>query len=240
MKIIMIYDQIQSGAGIKDDHDIPLGAKKEAVGPAVMMEPFLKKVDGKVVACLYCGDGTYLKNPDEVSRKLCAMVNKLKPDVVMCGPCFNYLNYGKMAARIAYDINQNTSSKAIAAMSDDNQETINEYKDKLCIIKTPKKGGIGLNESLEGMCVLAKALYQEKEIEEIKEKFPNKTIWIYSGYDWQDVKDLPCMKYVDVMVDGEFVDGLKDNKLLWRGSTNQKVIDVQKSLEIDKVVLAVK
>ena len=133
MKIIMIYDQIQSGAGIKDDHDIPLGAKKEAVGPAVMMEPFLKKVDGKVVACLYCGDGTYLKNPDEVSRKLCAMVNKLKPDVVMCGPCFNYLNYGKMAARIAYDINQNTSSKAIAAMSDDNQETINEYKDKLCI-----------------------------------------------------------------------------------------------------------
>ena len=96
----MIYDQIQSGAGIKDDHDIPLGAKKEAVGPAVMMEPFLKKVDGKVVACLYCGDGTYLKNPDEVSRKLCAMVNKLKPDVVMCGPCFNYLNYGKMAARI--------------------------------------------------------------------------------------------------------------------------------------------
>ena len=111
MKIIMIYDQIQSGAGIKDDHDIPLGAKKEAVGPAVMMEPFLKKVDGKVVACLYCGDGTYLKNPDEVSRKLCAMVNKLKPDVVMCGPCFNYLNYGKMAARIAYDINQNTSSK---------------------------------------------------------------------------------------------------------------------------------
>lgn len=77
-------------------------------------------------------------------------------------------------------------------------------------------------------------------IEEIKEKFPNKTIWIYSGYDWQDVKDLPCMKYVDVMVDGEFVDGLKDSKLLWRGSTNQKVIDVQKSLEIDKVVLAVK
>ena len=46
MKIIMIYDQIQSGAGIKDDHDIPLGAKKEAVGPAVMMEPFLKKSRG--------------------------------------------------------------------------------------------------------------------------------------------------------------------------------------------------
>lgn len=100
------------------------------------------------------------------------MVNKLKPDVVMCGPCFNYLNYGKMAARIAYDINQNTSSKAIAAMSDDNQETINEYKDKLCIIKTPKKGGIGLNESLEGRCVLAKALYpRKKKLKKLKKNF---------------------------------------------------------------------
>lgn len=171
MKIIMIYDQIQSGAGIKDDHDIPLGAKKEAVGPAVMMEPFLKKVDGKVVACLYCGDGTYLKNPDEVSRKLCAMVNKLKPDVVMCGPCFNYLNYGKMVARIAYDINQNTSSKAIAAMSDDNQETINEYKDKLCIIKTPKKGGIGLNESLEGCVFLQRLFTKKKKLKKLKKNF---------------------------------------------------------------------
>ena len=51
MKIIMIYDQIQSGAGIKDDHMVPLGATKDPVGPAVMMEPYLKKVGGRVVAC---------------------------------------------------------------------------------------------------------------------------------------------------------------------------------------------
>ena len=171
MKIIMIYDQIQSGAGIKDDHDVPLGAKKEAVGPAVMMEPFLKKVDGKVVACLYCGDGTYAKDPDEVSRKLCAMINKLKPDVVMCGPCFNYLGYGKMAARVAYDINQTTSSIAIAAMSDDNAETIASYKDKVHIVKTPKKGGIGLNESLDGMCQLADALLNKKDVQELIRKY---------------------------------------------------------------------
>ena len=74
MKIIMIYDQIQSGAGIKDDHMVPLGATKDPVGPAVMMEPYLKKVDGRVVACLYCGDGFYEANSDEVSSKLCAMV----------------------------------------------------------------------------------------------------------------------------------------------------------------------
>ena len=77
-------------------------------------------------------------------------------------------------------------------------------------------------------------------IEEIAEKFPNKTIWVYSGYEWQDVKDLPFMKYVDILVDGEFIEKLKDNKIPWRGSSNQKVIDVKKSLEIGKTVLAMK
>ena len=57
MKVIMIYDQIQAGAGIKDDHMVPLGAKKEAVGHAIMMEPYLKAADGRVHAWLYCGDG---------------------------------------------------------------------------------------------------------------------------------------------------------------------------------------
>lgn len=102
----MIYDQIQSGKGIKDDHMVPLGLVKESCGPAIMMEPFLKQVNGHVVCCLYCGDGFYEANSDEVSRKLCAMVEKIKPDVVVCGPCFNYLGYGRMAARVAYDINE--------------------------------------------------------------------------------------------------------------------------------------
>lgn len=76
MKIVMIYDQIQSGKGIKDDHMVPLGLVKESCGPAIMMEPFLKQVNGHVVCCLYCGDGFYEANSDEVSRKLCAMVEK--------------------------------------------------------------------------------------------------------------------------------------------------------------------
>ena len=52
MKIIMIYDQIQSGLGTKDDTMVPLTGKREPIGPAVMMEPFLKQVDGHVTACL--------------------------------------------------------------------------------------------------------------------------------------------------------------------------------------------
>ena len=157
MKIIMIYDQIQSGAGIKDDHMLPLGATKDTVGPAVMMEPYLKKTDGRIIASLYCGDGFFEADPDEVSRKLCAMVNKLKPDVVMCGPALNYLGYGKMAARGAGGVVKKTH----AAMSKENEEPIAAYKDKIHIVVTPKKGGTGLNEALEGMCVLAKAMVEK-------------------------------------------------------------------------------
>ena len=161
MKIIMIYDQIQSGLGTKDDTMVPLTGKKEPIGPAVMMEPFLKEVDGHVTACLCCGNGTFLADPEEVSRKLCAMVNKLKPDVVMCGPALNYLGYGKMAARVADDVIKTTGIPALAAMSKENEETIAAYKDKIHIVVTPKKGGTGLNEALEGMCVLAKAMVEK-------------------------------------------------------------------------------
>ena len=65
---------------------------------------------------------------------------------------------------------------------------------------------------------------------EIKEKYPEKTIWLYTGYEWKDIWHYPMMKYVDVVVDGEYVVACKDVKLLWKGSSNQKVIDVQKTL----------
>ena len=67
-------------------------------------------------------------------------------------------------------------------------------------------------------------------MEEIKKKYPDKTIWMYTGDDWEDILHYPMMKYVDVLVDGEFKVDLKDTKLLWKGSSNQRVIDVQASL----------
>lgn len=74
-------------------------------------------------------------------------------------------------------------------------------------------------------------------IDEIKERFPDKTIWVYTGYLWEEVSGLPYMKKVDVVVDGKFVMQLKDIKLHWKGSVNQRVIDVRKTLEIGKIVL---
>ena len=67
-------------------------------------------------------------------------------------------------------------------------------------------------------------------IKEIREKFPTKTIWSYTGYLFDELKDNPKLKYLDVLVDGEFVEDLKNVNLPWVGSSNQRVIDVQASL----------
>ena len=72
---------------------------------------------------------------------------------------------------------------------------------------------------------------------EIRETFTNKTIWLYTGYLWEYVKTREIAQYVDVLVDGEYVKQLRDTKLYWRGSANQRVIDVPESLSSGKVVL---
>lgn len=74
-------------------------------------------------------------------------------------------------------------------------------------------------------------------MEEIKQKFPGKTIWLYTGYDWDDIKELPCIPQIDVLVDGRFEVELLDKKLKWRGSSNQRIIDVKKSLMAGEPVL---
>ncbi len=68
-------------------------------------------------------------------------------------------------------------------------------------------------------------------MEEIKSKFPTKTIWLYTGDSWENILHYPLLQFVDVLVDGEFKVEEKDVKLLWKGSKNQRVIDVQKSLK---------
>ena len=68
-----------------------------------------------------------------------------------------------------------------------------------------------------------------------KRYFPNKTIWCYTGYEWEKIKHLPIMKFIDVLVDGQFVEELKDPRLKFRGSSNQRIIDVKKSLDSGRV-----
>lgn len=72
---------------------------------------------------------------------------------------------------------------------------------------------------------------------EIKEKYPDKTIWIYTGFEWHAIRDLEVIPYVDVLIDGKFIKELFDEKLHWVGSSNQKIIDVQDSLKLGRTVL---
>lgn len=74
-------------------------------------------------------------------------------------------------------------------------------------------------------------------IREIRNRYPRKTIWLYTGYLWEDICNLELISSLDIVVDGRFVEELKDNNLPWRGSSNQRVIDVQTTRSLGKTVL---
>lgn len=84
-------------------------------------------------------------------------------------------------------------------------------------------------------------------VKRFKELYPEKTIWVWSGYNFEDMVERPSrlrikkvqefLKYIDVLVDGEYIDSLNELNLKYRGSKNQRVIDVQKSLENHSIIL---
>lgn len=108
--------------------------------------------------------------------------------------------------------------------------------------------------SILGGCPLTKENINSvaKLITELKEKYPEKQIWIYTGYSWEDIwfpsnesltnhsiekyKRFNTIKNADVLVEGRFIEELKDITLPWRGSSNQRVIDIKKTLEKGEIV----
>lgn len=82
--------------------------------------------------------------------------------------------------------------------------------------------------NIDGTAKLAKAF---------KERFPNKNVWVWSGFLFDiNLKNTEAVKYIDVLVDGQYVDELHNPLLKWKGSSNQRVIDVQQSLKENKVI----
>ena len=72
---------------------------------------------------------------------------------------------------------------------------------------------------------------------EIRKRYPGKTIWLYTGFLWEEICKEEIVRYLDVCVDGEFEVDKKELSLKWKGSSNQRVIDVPKTLHEGKVVL---
>ena len=117
--------------------------------------------------------------------------------------------------------------------TDFTEETIKkvlELCDKDFIVGLSILGGEPMHpNNIDGTTALAKAF---------KEKFPNKNLWVWSGYLFdKDLKDKEVLKYIDVLVDGQFINNLHNPTLKWKGSSNQRVIDVQKSLKNNEICI---
>ena len=101
------------------------------------------------------------------------------------------------------------------------------------------------DDYIEGLSILGGEPMHPKNIEattmlakRFKEKYPNKTIWVWSGFLFDEyIKDLEVSKYLDVVVDGQFIEELRNPNLKWRGSSNQRVIDIKKTIKKGDIVL---
>ncbi len=100
-------------------------------------------------------------------------------------------------------------------------------------------------EHVKGLSILGGEPMHPKNIDAttklakaFKEKYPNKNLWVWSGFEFdKDLKGKEVLNYIDVLIDGVYKDELHDPTLKWRGSSNQRVIDVQKSIKEGKVVM---
>lgn len=141
-----------------------------------------------------------------------------------CKGCFN---------ECAWDFNYGNE------FTQENKEQVMKFLDHDYIKGLSLLGGEPLEPvNQEGLLPLVK---------EVKEKFPNKTIWCYTGYDFEKdiiedmAKDNPTtkelLKYIDVVVDGKFEENLKSPKLRFRGSANQRILDAQETIKEHKPVI---
>lgn len=128
--------------------------------------------------------------------------------------------------------------------TEDTMQELLEALDKPYISRLTLSGGHPLEpQNLETVYKIIKA---------VKESFPNKSIWLYTSYTWKEILDkeekyenlevngispLDIVKYCDVLIDGRYEEDKRDISLAWRGSSNQRVINVQESLKQNKVVL---
>ena len=151
MRVVLIFDQGLAGAGGKGNPNVGLTLAKGGVGSALMLEPHLQKVGAQVLATLYCGNKYFVEHETEVVQKLTAMVKKINPDVVVCGPCFNFADYAKMSALVTESVQTNSEIPVVTMMAAENADLITEFKDKIAIIKMPKKGGVGLSDSFDNL-----------------------------------------------------------------------------------------
>lgn len=135
--------------------------------------------------------------------------------VFNCKNCFNPETHDFNAGK---DFTDETIDKILELCS-------NDYIVGLSIL-----GGEPLHpKNIEGTTNLAK---------KFKKKYPTKNLWLWSGYRFEEyIKDKEIKNYIDILIDGQYNDELHSPILKWKGSSNQRVIDMKKTLKKDKIVL---
>ncbi len=118
-----------------------------------------------------------------------------------------------------------------------NEWTESETEQIIDYLSDPNVAGLTLlggepMQNVDGLCKVVRA---------VRAAQPGKTVWIYSGYTWEEIiadeERLSLLRLCDVLVDGRFIDALRDPALRFRGSSNQRVINIAESLLADEVVL---
>ena len=113
---------------------------------------------------------------------------------------------------------------------DDERLNATELKAGDVLTKVAENIYLVARENIEGTVELARAF---------KKKFPKKTVWVWSGFLYDDImeRNKEVFDYIDVLVDGQYDDNLYSPTLKWRGSSNQRVIDVKKTKKSGNVTL---
>lgn len=161
-KIILILNHVQAGMGSDENAQLAPSGKKTALGPGQTLNPLFKEHDAQIIATLFCGDQYYEGHQAEVQKKFIGFAKKFEADAVLCGPAMHYPYFGEMAANLAEALNK-AGIPAAAAMSEENP-AVEKYEKKVVIIKMPKKGGIGLNDSFKNMAAYVSALAHDEDV----------------------------------------------------------------------------
>lgn len=125
----------------------------------VLYYPFVKVMDSQYL------DEEAKSKAEEVTKKFLVIINKFGAEGVLCGLAMQYDQFGEMAAQLAIAFND-YGIPAAAAMSKENN-AVEKYKDAVPIIKMPKKGGIGLNDSFKNMALFVSALAKQESTTEL-------------------------------------------------------------------------
>ena len=150
MRIVLFFDQIQAGAGGKEQAQASLSVERGGVGAFLTLQPYINNVPATVVATTYSGADFFRVHREHVIEKMIGLLRKVKADVLLCGSCYNYEPYAEMATQLASAVQTKLATcQPLVMCSQENEKVITEYKAQLPIIRMPKKGGVGLSEAFK-------------------------------------------------------------------------------------------